>query len=348
MVTCLRMWVMGLILFLLNFDEAITVDYTSRLYQPSSSSSYFRTLVSINDSNPSSIDGVGISSTIITNNPDPHAVGKLQFRLGLLPLTNSSTTSAPPLKDALSPSLATLLQQQTEQYLSWVRLKLDSNTSMFKPIQCWGDDYTGSRDDFLNDRHKVVLGTEATAIAAAAAAATNASGSASISLSSSVLVYPMCFRLFQLGNTLGYYFNDLACADASGAHFLGVSRSFSLIQPEALATPVARHLTFFEALPYQLVHARPLPPAEAKKKMRAECRCLQYCWENTQAPWIPRTALIRAVLLPAIDAYLAVANTSRGTILNNQVIPPLLLRTAQQHISCCYQRAPRDHHNEVG
>ena len=169
-----------------------------------------------------------------------------------------------------------------------------------------------------------MLGTEATAVAAAAAAATNAAGSATISLSSSVLVYPMCFRLFQLGNTLGYYFNDLACADASGAHFLGVSRSFSLIQPESLATPVARHLTFFEALPYQLVHARPLPPLEAKKKMRTECRCLQYCWENTQAPWIPRTALIRTVLLPAIDAYLAVANVSRGTILNNQVWSPTL------------------------
>ena len=325
MVTSFCVWVIVLTLVLLNFDGVVTIDHNTRLYQPSSSSSYFRSLLDSNVSHPSNIDGVGISSTTATNNPDPHAVGKPQFRLGLLPLTNSSSITTPPHKDALSPSLATLLQQQTEQYLTSVRWKLDSNTSAFKPIQCWGDDYTGSRDDFLNDRHKEVLGTEATAIAAAAAAATNAAGSATISLSSSVLVYPMCFRLFQLGNTLGYYFNDLACADASGAHFLGVSRSFSLIQPEALASPVARHLTFFEALPYQLVHARPLPPVEAKKKMRAECRCLQYCWENTQAPWIPRPALIRTVLLPAIDAYLAVANISRGTILNNQVTDPPLL-----------------------
>ena len=273
MTLCLRAWVIGLILFLLSFEEAVPVDHTSRLYQPSST--HVRSLFSSNASSLSSIDGMSISSTVITNNPDPHVVGKPQLRLGLLPLTNSSKGSISPLKDALSSSLAVLLQQQTEQYLTSVRLKLDSNTSVYKPIQCWGDDYTGSRDDFLNDRHKVVLGTEASTIAAAAATATNAAGSASISLSSSVLIYPMCFRLFQLGNTLGYYFNDLACADASGAHFLGVSRSFSLIQPEALASPVARHMTFFEALPYQLVHARPLPPAEAKKKMREECRCLQ-------------------------------------------------------------------------
>jgi hypothetical protein len=226
---------------------------------------------------------------------DQLAPGKVQLRLGTFPTINATNTLTPLLPPPASPATADATTLHvTDKYLAAMRLALDNGTRGADRVTCWGDDYTGSRDDFLNDRHKTLLGAD-----------------------SPVLVYPMCFRLFQLGNTLGYYFNDVACADASGAHFLGVQKSFALILPEALATPWARHHTFFEALPYQLAHVRPLSVPEVKKKMREECRCLQYCWENSVAPWIPRAALVRAILLPAIDAYLAVANTSRGTILSN-------------------------------
>ena len=225
---------------------------------------------------------------------DQLAPGKAQLRLGTLPTINASNFLVPLVPPLASPAKADATTLQvTDKYLAAMRLALDNDTRGDR-VTCWGDDYTGSRDDFLNDRHKALLGADAP-----------------------VLVYPMCFRLFQLGNTLGYYFNDVACADASGAHFLGVQKSFALILPEALATPWARHHTFFEALPYQLAHVRPLSVPEVKAKMREECRCLQYCWENSVAPWIPRAAMVRTILLPAIDAYLAVANTSRGTILSN-------------------------------
>ena len=260
--------------------------------------------------------GAGLGGRVLKRH-NQLAPGKAQLRLtGQLslplpptqPLIGTATTTTTATATATATPTATLTAadplslpppwldatalQVTDKYLSTVKVALE-NSSAADPVTCWGDDYTGSRDDLLKDRHKATL------------------------TGSPVLVYPMCLRLFQLGNTFGYYINDIACADASGAHFLGVRSSFSLILPEALATPLVSHLAFFEALPYQLAHARPRPLDDVKKKMRQECRCLQYCWENSQAPWIPRYHLIGQVLLPAIDAYLAVANTSHGTILNN-------------------------------
>ena len=52
--------------------------------------------------------------------------------------------------------------------------------------------------------------------------------------------------------------------------------------------------------------------------MKVNCSCLQYCWENSKAPWLQRIHLIRKVVLPAIDAYVAAANGHAiGTVLNN-------------------------------
>lgn len=53
--------------------------------------------------------------------------------------------------------------------------------------------------------------------------------------------------------------------------------------------------------------------------MKAECHCLQFCWENNQAPWLKRVALIGRTLRPAIDAYVAASKAeSTGTVLNPQ------------------------------
>lgn len=93
--------------------------------------------------------------------------------------------------------------------------------------------------------------------------------------------------MFQLGNTLGYYLNDVACADLSGAHFVAVHKTFALTQPDLLvthtpgapvpfppgtvATPAttramaqdARY-AFFNHLPDLIAHSRPLEPAQVK------------------------------------------------------------------------------------
>ena len=88
--------------------------------------------------------------------------------------------------------------------------------------------------------------------------------------------------MFQLGNTLGYYLNDVACADISGAHFVAVHKTFALTQPELLVTHTAAaaiggaqlqkvlqpeqdvRYTFFNNLPDIIPHSRPLEPAKVR------------------------------------------------------------------------------------
>ena len=51
--------------------------------------------------------------------------------------------------------------------------------------------------------------------------------------------------------------------------------------------------------------------------MKSVCHCLQFCWENNQAPWLQRVPLIGRTLRPAIDAYVRTANAeTTGTLLN--------------------------------
>ena len=47
------------------------------------------------------------------------------------------------------------------------------------------------------------------------------------------------------------------------------------------------------------------------------CHCLQFCWENSQAPWLRRVPLIGQTLRPAIDAYVSASNAMvTGTLLD--------------------------------
>lgn len=161
-------------------------------------------------------------------------------------------------------------------------------------INCFNDDYDGSRDDLIRDTHKAIIGDLP------------------------VMVYPFCARTFQLGNTLGYYLNDVACADISGAHFVAVHKSFNLLQPEALATKGNDRYALLNHLPDLIIHEEPRPVHEVKVLMKQKCDCLQYCWENTAAPWLQRVPLIAKVLSTAIHAYERIAHVSLlHTELNN-------------------------------
>jgi hypothetical protein len=59
---------------------------------------------------------------------------------------------------------------------------------------------------------------------------------------------------------------------------------------------------------------------QVKKNMREQCHCLQFCWENNQAPWLQRLSLVGEVLRPAIDAYVKAADAERiGTVINREI-----------------------------
>jgi hypothetical protein len=85
---------------------------------------------------------------------------------------------------SLNQTISTPTIHDDSQFLLDVQLALKAQ-SIKDPIGCWSDDYTGSRDDYLKHRFDAVLNHTA------------------------VLVYPFCAKTFQLGNTLGYYLNDL-------------------------------------------------------------------------------------------------------------------------------------------
>jgi hypothetical protein len=155
--------------------------------------------------------------------------------------------------------------------LESIRAAFDSHT-LFN-VTCWRDDYAGSRDDFLVDKYSALLGPKP------------------------VLVYPMCLNLFQLGNTLGYYLNDVACAASSGAHFVGVSDRFVIPNSdvESLSSPPSARYAFFAALPTAILHPSPSQPEQVKNLMNDNCSCLQYCWEHPSAPWLQNIAMIGQV-----------------------------------------------------
>eukprot|EP01031_Cornospumella_fuschlensis_P028662 gene28662-34604_t len=103
----------------------------------------------------------------------------------------------PPPKPSLSPADVSALLTKAKDAID------AQNTTT-----CFSDDYDGTRDDYLQDRHKGILGD------------------------TPVLVHPLCTNTFQLGNTLGYFLNDIACADIAGAHFLAVTKKFNIILPD--------------------------------------------------------------------------------------------------------------------
>ena len=160
---------------------------------------------------------------------------------------------------------------------------------------CYSDDYSGCTDQYLEKKwskeHEVIE-------------------------SDQVMVYPMCLKLFQLGNTLGYYLNELACADLAGAHFIGVHKRFSLIESHTLATKGDDQYAFFNSLPTIRKANEQKSYDEVKEIVDGYCRCRRWCWEDQDAPWLRKLELIRQVVKDSIYEYLKVANTSQGTVLN--------------------------------
>jgi hypothetical protein len=133
------------------------------------------------------------------------------------------------------------------------------------------------------------------------------------------LVYPFCAKTFQLGNTIGYFLNDLACANVSHVHFISVHKSFKILDPTQQQVSDDKIATFFDTIPEIIIHPNPIyNKNEIKLKMKKECSCVRYCWENNQAPWLKSTQLIHDILIPAIDKYILTANAlTTGTILSN-------------------------------
>lgn len=156
------------------------------------------------------------------------------------------------------------------------------------------------------------------------------------------LVYPFCLHTKELGNKLGNFLTEVACADAVGLNFLSVHKSWDLIgaytnnqtlaavlqsafDPSRVPTnaPTSIHISridphrkaFLEALPDLVIHSNPVDKATASKRIQELCKCTRYCWGDAGAPWVNRTALIGSYVREAIKAYLRAVGPQASTTI---------------------------------
>ena len=137
----------------------------------------------------------------------------------------------------------------------------------------------------------------------------------------SALVYPFLLMTYELGNRLGNYFTEVACAEAAGVHFIAVHKSFDTansVQANSTSKlipgkPFFNGSTLLDALPDIIVHPNPVSREEAVVRMDKYCSCTRYCWGNGNAPWINRTSTIGSILRRAIQVYLDAA-TNAGVV----------------------------------
>lgn len=178
--------------------------------------------------------------------------------------------------------------------LAEVQTRINQNYA----VDCFSDSYSATRDEYFKNKWADVI-------------------SAVTKDDVNILVYPMCIRLFQLGNTLGYFFNEVACAAMSGAHFISVKKNFEIKEYESLITTGNNQYEFFNNLPDIIFNSKHENGDTVRGKVRDYCTCTQYCWENNNAPWLHQTEIIGEYVRKAIDAYLKVADTSSGTLINS-------------------------------
>lgn len=138
-----------------------------------------------------------------------------------------------------------------------------------------------------------------------------------------VLVYPFCLVTKELGNRLGNYFTELACAQAAGMHFMTVHHQWDIAGAfhgnRSARAARESDLAFLNALPSIIEHPSPVDRPTAVSKLHKECKCTRYCWEHGSAPWVNRTEIIGGYVRKAVDAYLAAADLSRGSAVDPEV-----------------------------
>jgi hypothetical protein len=179
-----------------------------------------------------------------------------------------------------------------------------------REMGCWGDDYGGTRDNYLQGQFEDILqGVPVMAYPLCTGGLTFAYVQYVRYFTVILCVFchgPRTTGMFQLGNTLGYYLNDIACANISGAHFISVHKRFGLSMPQLLVThpppnplPEKDHVgthwlnsarnksdltlrdpryAFFNNLPDLIPHNRPLEPEAVSDCVKSEHEAALQCW----------------------------------------------------------------------
>ena len=146
------------------------------------------------------------------------------------------------------------------------------------------------------------------------------------------LLYPWCLTTKELGNKLGNYFNEIACARVSGLHFLAIHREWDMFgahnnisykHPEdgntvskILSLDKQQKESFLNALPDLIVHDNPKSNRIATDLIQKKCQCTRYCWSDPNAPWINQTHYIRKYMKKAVNKYMNGLDPTSRTVIS--------------------------------
>ena len=138
-----------------------------------------------------------------------------------------------------------------------------------------------------------------------------------------VLVVSPCLGIDSLGNYLGNYFENMACAHKLGVPFLAVAKIY---EPRTRDAGNA----FLDSLPHLVVPAsqqQPRSGALNSFQLKKACPCGDSCHQRSDALWLAKEAslVLRPVLQAALERARSASTTvSRGdlsTAPQNSVLP---------------------------
>lgn len=134
------------------------------------------------------------------------------------------------------------LEYNTSKQLEEIQSRINNSTSPF----CYHS-HSKTKDNFKKNEWKVFTGNSISAI-----------------------VYPFCVSTKELGNKLGNYFTELACAQVSGTHFVAVHKQFddsSSRQGKLNNVTFANAIPMLDLLPDTFVNPFPVSPRQVVKSL---------------------------------------------------------------------------------
>lgn len=136
-----------------------------------------------------------------------------------------------------------------------------------------------------------------------------------------VLAATPCLGGDSLGNMLGSYFENVACAQSVGMHFYSLAHVW---EPETEDRPTP----FLQALPSKLIHPQPVyDPKQLRHRLKSLCKCPGSCHERPYAVWTKHLQMLRSLFWDGIDRHLSALKIDR-TIVNSGDVASVPVNTA--------------------
>lgn len=112
-----------------------------------------------------------------------------------------------------------------------------------------------------------------------------------------ILVSSPCLGSDSLGNNLGSYFENIACAHHMKMHYAVVAKVY---EPKQQDKPTS----FLAALPSIIEHPSPANSSTIRANIKATCRCPGSCHERTTSMWIKEIPLVKSIFTAALQSHL--------------------------------------------